>query len=144
MDADALIAQLRIDEGVRLKPYTDSVGKTTIGIGRNLTDVGISGDESDALCFNDIKTVVADLDRDLPWWRQQTEDRQQILANMSFNMGIERLLGFHDMLAAVQAGDFGRAADEMLNSLWAKEVHARAQRLAARMRGGSSNVPLAS
>ena len=47
-------AELIADEGLRLKPYTDTVGKITIGIGRNLTDVGISKEEAYALCDTDI------------------------------------------------------------------------------------------
>ena len=41
-------------EGLRLFPYADTVGKLTIGFGRNLTDIGISRDEADALLTNDL------------------------------------------------------------------------------------------
>src|SRR4051812_27390106 len=41
VNRDALVNQLIIDEGLKLSPYTDTVGKLTIGVGRNLTDVGI-------------------------------------------------------------------------------------------------------
>lgn len=130
-----MIAQLAIDEALRLKPYTDTKGKLTIGFGRNLTDVGISAPEANELCFNDVTVAVAALDHALAWWRTLSEDRQQVIANMTFNMGIERLLGFHLMLAALKSGDYATAADEMLKSEWAAEVGARAQRLAIRMRG---------
>ena len=53
MNRDALISQLIIDEGIKLKPYTDSVGKLTIGVGRNLNDVGISEDEARFLLGNE-------------------------------------------------------------------------------------------
>lgn len=46
-DMAMLLSELSRDEGRRLKPYLDTVGKTTIGVGRNLTDVGISEDECD-------------------------------------------------------------------------------------------------
>ena len=49
MDTDKLLSDLVRDEGLRLRPYADTVGKTTIGVGRNLTDVGISHDEALAL-----------------------------------------------------------------------------------------------
>lgn len=135
MDVDALIAQLIVDEGVRLKPYMDSRSVETIGIGRNLRDVGISEDEARYMCLNDVTRVQSQLDASFPWWRQLDDDRQQVIANMAFNLGIMRLKGFHDMLVALEAGDYNEAANQMLKSMWAAQVGARAQRLAARMRG---------
>lgn len=60
------------DEGKRLKPYKDTVGKLTIGVGRNLDDVGISESEAMALLDSDIAAVFAELDRHVPWWRDMT------------------------------------------------------------------------
>lgn len=136
MNIGELSNQLATDEGIRLKPYKDTVGKTTIGVGRNLDDVGISRQEAMGLLANDIATVVAMLDHNLPWWSQMSDRRQQVLANMAFNVGITRLLGFRNMLAAMQVGHWDEAAAEMLDSLWAKQVGARAQRLAYMMRNG--------
>lgn len=135
MDVDALIGQLRVDEGIRLKPYVDTVGKQTIGIGRNLTDVGISESEATELCLNDIKRSMAALDAQLPWWTSLDDKRQQALVNMCFNMGIQRLLGFHNFLGFLEAGNYAAAGDEMLKSLWANQVGQRAQRLAKVIRG---------
>lgn len=126
--------ELRRDEGVRLFPYVDSVGKTTIGVGRNLTDVGIREDESEFLLQNDITRVIAQLDLNIPWWRALGDVRQRVLVNMAFNLGVHSLLGFHKMLDAAQHGQYAEAADEMLNSQWAKQVGDRAKRLAAMMR----------
>lgn len=132
----ALMNQLSTDEDVKLKPYRDSVGKLTIGIGRNLDDVGITRNEAFALLANDVARVERELDKTLPWWRQMPEARQQVLANMCFNMGMDRLLGFQHMLAALQVGHWDEAAAEMLDSKWAKQVGNRAQRLATMMRNG--------
>jgi len=52
---------------LRLKPYRDSVGKLTIGVGRNLDDVGISAEEADVLLANDIAKAQAELKQALPW-----------------------------------------------------------------------------
>ncbi len=133
---DLVTADLRRDEGERLKPYRDTVGKLTIGIGRNLDDVGISAEESAFLLANDIAKVEKQLDERLPWWRTLSINRQRVLINMAFNMGIFGLLGFKNTLAFVQAGDYARAADNMLISKWAKQVKGRAVRLAELMRNG--------
>jgi lysozyme len=137
MNMDALIADLTRDEGVRLKPYLDTVGKTTIGVGRNLTDVGISEDEADYLLHSDIARTVADLNRKLTWWSTLDEVRQRVLCNLCFNLGINGLLTFHNTLEAVRSGRYGDAADGMLASLWARQVGPRSLRLAAMMRTGT-------
>lgn len=136
MNANELASELVDDEGVKLRPYRDSVGKLTIGVGRNLEDVGISRQEAMGLLQNDIARAEADLDRNLPWWSEMSDARQRVLCNMCFNMGITRLLGFRNMLAAMQVGHFDEAAHEMINSKWAKQVGMRATRLATMMRKG--------
>lgn len=136
MDEAKLVEQLIDHEGERLFPYVDTVGKTTVGVGRNLTDVGISKEESRILLANDIKKVVAGLDAALPWWDSLSEARQRVLADMAFNLGLKGLLGFKNTLALVQRGDYDEAADNMLLSKWATQVGRRATTLAGMMRRG--------
>ncbi|HEF4777120.1 TPA: glycoside hydrolase family protein [Burkholderia multivorans] len=135
-DRKQLIVELSRDEGRRLKPYVDTVGKTTIGVGRNLTDVGITDAECDLLLSNDIDRTVAWLDRNLSWWRQLDAVRQRVVVNMAFNMG-GSLLTFTNTLAAMKRGDYAAAADGMLASKWASQVGDRAKRLADMMRSGA-------
>jgi len=136
MNAQRLAADLTIDEGRRPRIYVDTVGKVTGGVGRNLTDRPFSEDEMDLMLRNDIKGAEGDLDRRLPWWRQMSDARQNVLANMCFNLGIDRLLGFVNTLTLMKAGRYDAAAAEMLDSKWAKQVGDRAIRLAATMRKG--------
>lgn len=130
----ALVDDLKRDEGLRLKPYLDTTGHWTVGYGRNLTDVGISEAEAEYLLANDIARAESFLDASLPWWRTLSPDRQRALANMAFNLGPE-LLTFKVTLGRLQAGNYVAAAESMLQSLWAKQVGARAVRLAALVRG---------
>ena len=140
MDYDSrLLADLKRDEGRRLKPYRDSVGKLTIGWGRNLDDVGISEAEAEAMLEADIAVAEHELDRVLPWWRELPEPAQRALANMAFNLGMPRLLGFRRMLAALGARDFETAAAESLDSKWARQVGDRAQRIAALYRTATTS-----
>ena len=62
------------------------------------------------------------------------EEAQLIIANMMFNMGRPRLSKFKGMKAAIDAGDYHRAAVEMVDSRWYQQVTNRADRLVARMR----------
>ena len=128
--------QLVRDEELRLKPYTDSVGKLTIGVGRNLTDKGISFQEAQLLLANDIADATADLEAKLPWTAMLDDVRKGALLNMAFNLGIGGLLEFHDFLAKMQAGNFSGAAGAMLDSLWARQVGPRATRLSMQIQTG--------
>lgn len=140
MDRDKLATHLVLSEGLRLMPYRDTVGKLTIGVGRNLDDVGISESEAYYLLDNDITKVIRLLDAHLPWWRDLDEVRQRVLAEMAFNMGVGNtnrgLLSFRNTLRAVEGGRWNDAAVGMISSLWAAQVGNRARRLATMMRTG--------
>ena len=133
---ELLAYELSRDEDVRSKPYKDIVGKLSIGVGRNLDDKGLSKAEINTLLNNDINDCEADLDREMPWWRKLTDNRQRVMLNMCFNHGITRLKGFKNMLRDVQNGLYDQAAVEMLDSLWARQVGGRAVRLAKMMKNG--------
>lgn len=140
MDIAALRADLARDEGLRLKPYTDTVGKLTIGYGRNLDDVGISEDEAAVMLTNDIAKVMVQLDSHLPWWQQMDPVRQRVLANMAFNLGINGLLGFKNTLILMESGQYEAAADGMAQSRWHRQVGPRALRLEFMMRTGKESA----
>jgi lysozyme len=125
-----------LHEGTRLKPYVDTVGKMTIGVGRNLTDRGISQEEAQLMLQNDLLEVRDALRRNLPWTATLDVIRYSVLQDMSFNLGIAGLLKFAKFLAFVQHGDYEAASAEMLRSKWAKQVVSRAIRLAEMMRTG--------
>lgn len=131
-----LTDQLVRDEGLRLKPYQDLVGKWTIGVGRNLSDVGISTDEAMVLLSNDVLEATKSLEQAFPWTSALDEVRLGALINMTFNMGIGGLSGFRLFLAAVQQGNWDEAKKQMLDSSWADQVGARAQRLALQVESG--------
>lgn len=136
MNYEKLAIQLELDEGKRAHIYRDTVGKITGGIGRNLSDRAFSEDEIALMLKNDIAIIERDLDSNLPWWRGMCDARQNVLANMAFNVGINRLLGFKNALSAMQNAKYDKAADELLDSDWARQVSNRAMRLAAVMRKG--------
>lgn len=137
MNRAALKAQLVRHEGLRLKPYRDTVGKLTIGVGRNLDDVGITEDEARTLLDNDVARVESHIARVVPAFSSLDDVRQRVLVDMAFNLGVPGLLKFKAMLAAVEARDFFHAALEMIDSRWAAQVGQRATRLAAMMETGT-------
>lgn len=136
MNIDILKQELLIDEGKRNKPYVDTVGKLTVGVGRNLTDVGLSDDEIDLLLLNDINKAFANLTSALPWVLTLSDARQRALTNMAFNLGIKGLLGFVTTLNHIKEGRYQEASESMLNSKWASQVGARAKRLSLMIKVG--------
>lgn len=138
MDRQKLLRSLLIHEGMRLHPYTDTAGKIGIGIGRNLTDTGISDDEAFGLAQNDITRACDVLDANVPWWNNLDDARQNVLVEMCFNLGWTGLSKFRRMLDAAEHHDFNRAADEMMQSVWATQVGQRAVDLAHVMRTGGT------
>lgn len=144
-----LEAELVRDEGEVLHVYSDSKddrdtldhlkGYLTIGVGILIDSRrggGITQEESRYLLRNRIASKMADLDKHLPWWRQLSDARQRVLINMCFNLGINGLIGFVHTLESIRTGQYEIAAQQMLESEWARQVGDRAKRLAAMMRQG--------
>lgn len=124
---EGLREDLIADEGIRLKPYLCPAGKTTIGVGRNLDDVGITEAEAMTLLDDDISRVKAQIAQALP--ELQGNNVQRAVGNMIFQMGLNGVLKFKKMLAALQVKDYATARREALDSAWAKQTPQRAKRV---------------
>lgn len=136
---DKLTRQLRRDEGEVLHAYQDHLGYWTIGVGILIDKRkggGITSEESAYLLNNRIDERQAAIVKRLPWTSTLDEARFGVLVNMSFQMGVEGLLGFKNTLAMVRDGKYEEASKGMLNSLWAKQTPERAKRLSEQMRTG--------
>jgi lysozyme len=125
---------------VRSTVYKDHLGYNTIGVGR-LVDSrkpgsGLRGHEIDYLLRNDIDERIDALTRRLPWFQDLDDARKGVLLNMSFQMGVDGLLGFKNTLAMVERGDYEGASKGMLNSLWARQTPERAKRMSRQMLTG--------
>ena len=125
--------QLIRDEGKNRKMYQDAVGVWTIGVGHNLEAKGLSDRAIDVILEDDIADAKADLASAMSWATQLSEPRLGVLINMSFNLGIVGLLGFKNMLKAIRESRWEDAAAAMLDSVYATQVGARAQRLAKQL-----------
>ena len=144
MDLEKLRKQLEIDEGVKYEIYLDHLGYPTFGIGHLVIpsdkeyreDVGTRvSEERVRECFDkDVESVLRDCTLLYKDFDELPEEAQQIVANMMFNMGYTRLSKFKGMKKGVDARDWNKAADEMVDSRWYKQVTNRANRLVERMR----------
>lgn len=139
MDFKKLQDQLLKHEGIRFSPYVDTVGKLTIGVGHNLTDKGLTKSQIMSILMDDMTDAVNFLNFEFDWFKSLDEPRQRALADLSFNMG-RKLLQFHNMLDALAHSDWTRAADELLNSTYAKQVGRRARDIAYMIRTGQDPI----
>jgi lysozyme len=140
------IRELILEEDTVLRVYDDAtgepvvpgyrlIGHPTIGTGRALDIHGISAAESSFLLNNDMAEIEATLSQ-YQWWTTLSAVRQFVIVSMAFNMGINGLLAFPHMIAALFHRDYAAAATEMLASRWATQVPARSRRLADIMHTG--------
>jgi len=144
VDIEQLRETLKVDEGIKYEIYKDHLGYPTFGIGHlivesdqeygepvgtgvHLNRVNEAFDEDVSVMIDEAKKLFPDLE-DLP------EEAQQVIVNMTFNMGRPRLSKFKKFIAGVNAGDWEKAAVEMMDSRWAKQVGSRAERLRDRIR----------
>lgn len=123
-------------EALRLKAYKCKAGKVTIGVGRNLDDVGITEQEAMILLTGDILRVTREA-ATFPWFKSLSTVRQDVVLNMIFNLGLDGFRGFPRTIAALSNQNYQLAATEMLNSRWAAQVGRRAVELAQMMRTGN-------
>jgi len=133
-----LIDQLKRHEGVSKWAYEDHLGYITVGVGRCLDPeigLGLSEKEIDYLLQNDIERCYKELEC-LSWFPDLDPIRQEALVNMVFNLGLTRFLQFKKTLAYMAEGRYPEAADEMLDSKWARQVKNRAIELSEMIRTG--------
>jgi lysozyme len=144
MDLNRLREEIAADEGIKHEIYLDHLGLPTFGIGHLVLDsdpehgepVGtpVSEERVVEAFDSDVETVLADCEELYDDFAELPEEVQLIIANMMFNMGRPRLSKFKGMKAGVDARDWNKAADEMVDSRWYKQVTNRAERLVERMR----------
>ena len=125
---DDLKETLILNEGIVLHPYKCTRGFLTIGVGRNIEQNGISSAEAELLLANDMDNVFSDLDRNISFWQTLPYNVRLVLCDMCFNLGIKKLLKFTRMLEAMEDRDFELAAEELLDSKYAKQVKKRADK----------------
>ncbi len=131
-----LVNLLKKHEGIRLKPYKDSVGKVTLGIGRNIESMGITAEEAEFLLQNDIQRCYDEAVVNFKWFDELDETRQDVILSMIFNLGLPSFLGFKKMIQAIENKDFESASKEMLDSKWSSQVGKRAYELSEMMKAG--------
>lgn len=135
-----LVEQIAEHEGFRASPYDDATGRT-LRAGDTLRGVATFGygctwlteAEGQWLLQRRVSAAFTALRAARPLVERLSDARVRALVDMTVNLGLEGLLGFRRMWLALEAGDYSRAAAEMLSSKWARQVGRRALVLARMM-----------
>ena len=137
--SDKIVKLLRLHEGVKSHVYKCTAGKWTIGVGKNVDKnggLGLSSDEINYLLTNDINRVIKELGKSFEWFSGLDEARRDAMIDICFNLGLPRLKGFSNALAAMADSDYERAAYEFSDSVWFKQVGTRAHTIVGMIRYG--------
>ena len=141
---DNIYEQLKIDEGVVYEVYKDHLGYPTFGVGHLILETDDEygktegwkvSEERVKECFEqDLDISIAECEA---WfkdnWKEYSEELQEVLVNMMFNLGRTRLSKFKKFIGAINKGDWEKASIEMMDSRWAVQVGPRANRLRSRV-----------
>lgn len=154
IDDCEIIQRLIINEGCKLTPYRDSLGRMSIGVGRCIDtnpfspeelkavgawEKGITKNAAFMLLRNDIAKVKNDLNQ-FTFIPLLNKNRQFVLIDMCFQLGIKGLKGFKKALTAIALGNWQTAHDEILDSRYAKQTPKRAKRNAICMLTGKWEI----
>lgn len=151
LEMSEMINRLIFHEGLRLKPYICPAGKLTIGIGRNTEENpftkeelarignwknGITREQAYWLCQNDIERCIKELRNNLIWFEKLDAERKYALIDMCFQLGIIGLLKFKRTLGSIAVGNYELAAEQVLESKYAKQTPDRAKRISNLIKTG--------
>jgi lysozyme len=144
-----LIEQIKEDlvrhEGYVTEIYLDSENLPTFGIGHLVTEndmeytwpVGtpVTDERILQVFHDDCKVAIDDAEQLVDDLYCHPDSVIRVLVNMVFNLGRPRLSKFKNMLTAVNDKDYSKAADEMIDSKWYRQVKTRGVELVEIMRG---------
>lgn len=131
---ESLLDMIKRHEGFCSRAYKCPAGRWTIGFGRNIEDVGISRAEAEELLKNDIARVEKEAAETFPWFVELNKRRRFAVLNMIYQLGLGKFMQFKATIAHIEKGEYSKAADEALNSLWAKQTPIRAKEVSDMLR----------
>ena len=130
-----IINSIKAHEGYEPMVYQCTEGHDTIGVGFKVDDLFLSEKVCDLILEEKLNDLIPRIERKLNWFRYAQDEVKLVIVNMSYQMGLNGVLQFKRALAAMEIKNWEMAADEMLDSLWARQTSRRANELADIIRG---------
>ena len=127
---DGLIERLKISEGFRDRVYKDTLGIDTIGFGFAIKDLVLSEEISEIILKEKVEALIVRIKNKFDWFDEMPPEIQSVCVEVSYQLGLYGFNKFKKTFAHLKEKEFKHAADEMLDSLWAKQTPNRANMLA--------------
>ena len=124
-----LLEKIKEHEGFVEHVYDDSLGIPTIGYGFAIKDLVLDEDIAEEILIRKLEKLKRNAISRFKWLEDMPQEVQEVILNMCYQLGVAGVSKFRKAISALQEGEWNEAADEMLDSLWAKQTPNRATEL---------------
>ena len=132
-----LLESIKKHEGFVEHAYDDSLGIPTIGYGFTIKDLVLDEDIAEEILIRKLEKLKRNANSRFRWLEDMPVVIQEVILNMCYQLGVTGVSKFRKAISALQEGDWQEAADEMLDSLWARQTPNRATELSNIVRNQS-------
>ena len=124
-----LLEKIKHHEGFVEHVYDDSLGIPTIGYGFAIKDLILDEDIAEEILIRKLEKLKRNANSRFQWLEDMPQEVQAVILNMCYQLGVTGVSKFRKAISALQEGDWDEAANEMLDSLWARQTPNRATEL---------------
>ena len=135
-----LLESIKHHEGFVEHVYDDSLGIPTIGYGFAIKDLVLDEDIAEDILIRKLEKLKRNANARFQWLEDMPQEVQAVVLNMCYQLGITGVSKFRKAISALQEGDWDEAANEMLDSLWARQTPNRATELSNIVRNQSEKI----
>jgi len=135
-----LLESIKKHEGFVEHVYDDSLGIPTIGYGFAIKDLILDEDIAEDILMRKLEKLKRNANARFQWLEDMPQEVQAVVLNMCYQLGVTGVSKFRKAISALQEGEWHEAADEMLDSLWARQTPNRATELSNIVRNQSEKI----
>tara|TARA_B100002052_G_C15875001_1_gene596526 strand:+ start:317 stop:739 length:423 start_codon:yes stop_codon:yes gene_type:complete len=129
-----IVNEIKVHEGFEPKVYKCTQGYDTIGYGFAIKDLIIDEDVADIILLKKLLTLLERIHIAFSWFKDVDDNAKNVVINMCYQLGLKGFSKFKKTIYYLETEQYEEAADEMLDSLWAKQTPARAKELSNKIR----------
>ena len=130
----SLLEELKKHEGFRSRPYKCTEGYLTIGYGQRLDYIEVDEKTAEIWLMEKVEKIKYKLESKFPWYLKAPKEVQEIVINMSYQMGVSGFAKFKKTIKYLEQGLYHKASTEMLYSLWSRQTPERSKELSDRLK----------
>jgi len=124
-----LIDEIKKHEGFKSTVYKCTEGYDTIGYGFAIKDLEIDEEIAELILSRKLGNLQLRICNTFDWYIESPQKVQDVIMNMCYQMGLSGFSKFKKTIYYLETEQYEEAADEMLDSLWAKQTPNRAKEL---------------